>query len=177
MRGLHAARKHARTLVVLSALACVIAVPTGAGASGSTPVHASLSSAERAFAKVFKADMANFADAVDPAFASLGKLSGKSTVTQIVTAITGAEKAWSTAMKPMLALKPPAQVSRLVAQFQGYIRATDRDLLRLEQAARSGNEQAYLQVGQHLETDGQQCTAAVKALGKTLGISIAALAF
>lgn len=177
MSGLHAARKQVRTLVVLTAIACVMAVPTGAGASGSRPVHATLTSAERAFAKVFKADMANFAHAVDPAFAPLGKLSGKSTVTQIVTAVTGASKAWNSAMKPVLALKAPAQVSRLVAQFQGYMRAANTDLLGMEKGARTGNENAYLQSGQHLQTDAEQITAEEAVLAKTLGISLAAIGF
>ena len=177
MRGLHSVRKHVCALGVLAALACVIAVPTGAVASGSPHAYANLTSAERTFAKVFKADMATFAHAVDPAFAPLGKLSGKSTITQIVTAVTGAAKAWSSAIKPVLALKAPAQVSRLVVQFQGYLRAGNTDLLGMEHSARTGNENGYLQSARRLQTDVGQVISTAATLAKTLGISLAALAF
>jgi len=178
MSALHVGARHARTLVVLVTFVVGIAVPAGAGAAGSPAVYANLTGSERAFAKVFKTEMTKFAQSVDAASAPLAKLSGKSTVAQIVAAVTHTSNVWNTAMKPILALKFPTQqpfplVSGLLTK---YLHLSSNDLLAMAQSARTHNEKAYTTAGQNAQTDLTEVSDASEALAKELGISLPALA-
>jgi hypothetical protein len=175
MRVVHAVPRSTRATLIAAAGALLIAVAAPVAAAAAPHPYVSLTPAETAFAKVFKTDMTNFAHAVDAATAPLAKLSGKSTVAQIVAATNSAGKAWTAAAKPLLALKCPPQLTLYWNLLLGYVRSGGTSLLAMAQAAHNGNEKSYLAAGQDAGSAAQGISTTGKLLAKMLGISLPAL--
>jgi hypothetical protein len=144
-----------------------LAIATATGAEAAA--HAKLSGAERAFAKAYTAlvpSLNKASDAIVHAVANAGKY----TDAQVVTVFTALARQWSTATKPLVALKAPPPDRALFAAVTRYVPALERDLLATAQSGRTHNLKAATRAGQHIARDFNGLGAAVRPLKKKLGL-------
>jgi hypothetical protein len=145
----------------------VLAIASGV-ATGATR-HAHLSNAERAFSKSYVALVPNLNKASAAIVKSVSK-AGKYTDAQVVTVFAGLAQQWTSATKPLLALKAPAPEAGVFAAVTRLVPAVEVDLLATAQAGRTHSAAAGTSAGRHLALDFNALVVAVGALKKKLGL-------
>jgi hypothetical protein len=150
-------------------LALLVALATVSGASANSRDHATLTTAEHAFAKAYTALVPRLNKASDAIVFAVSN-AGKDTDAQIVTVFTNLAKKWTTATRPLLALKAPAADASLFAAVTHYVPVLEADLLATAQAGRTHNAKAGTQAGRHIARDFNGLGAAVKVLKHKLGL-------
>lgn len=151
------------------ALAALVGLAIGTAAGADAAEHTKLSCAERAFAKAYMALVPSLNKASDAVIHAVAN-AGKYTDAQVVTVFTSLAGQWSTATKPLLALKAAPPDRGLFAAVTRWVPAVKRDLLATAQAGRTHNLKAATQAGQHIARDFTALSAAVKVLKKKLGL-------
>ena len=151
------------------ALAGLVALAVASGATAGATQNTKLSSAERAFVKAYVALVPNLNKA-STAIITAVRNAGKDTDAQVVTIFTRLARRWTTATRPLLALKAPAPDAGLFAAVTTRVPKVEADLLATAQAGRTHSVSAGRTAGEHLATDFNALGVAVKALKTRLGL-------
>ena len=151
------------------AVAVLVALAVASSASAAATQNTKLSSAERAFKKAYVALVPNL-NSASAAIITAVRNAGKDTDAQVVTIFTRLARRWTTATRPLLALKAPAPDAGLFAAVTTRVPKVEADLLATAQAGRTHSVSAGRTAGEHLATDFNALGVAVKALKTRLGL-------
>lgn len=168
-QGLQGGRDDARRVAAAS-LAVAVALAAGSATANAGPARrTTLTPAEQAFKKAYVALVPSL-NRASGAIVKAVENAGKDTDAQVVTVFTNLAHQWSTATRPLLALRAPAPDAALFAAVTQRVPAVDADLLATAQAGRARSGPAGKKAGHQLAVDFNALGAAVGALKKKLGL-------
>jgi hypothetical protein len=153
------------TAAAATALALVLA-----GAAAGATERATLSPAEQAFAKQYRALVPTLTKAHAVVVQATGEAS-KLTDAQIATVFTRAASQWSADTKALVALKAPAPEAGTLATIRRAVPLVAADLLGIAKAGRTHSVSAAKSAFLHLERDFGAVGTGILALDKRLGVS------
>jgi hypothetical protein len=158
-------RALAAALLAAAALAAIAA----SGASAGAVRAAKLTPAEQVFVKQYKLLIPKL-DRASAALVDAVNDASKLSDAQVTAVFTSVAKQWTSATRPLFALKAPPQVAAIFKSIRTEVPAVEADLLAAAHAGATHDGAAARSAGKKLALDFNRLGAAIAALKKALPV-------